>query len=89
MAKHTFEYDDETRAISAPGHKVSEIWGIIQGEQERRADWKRTYNAALPYALAAGYRNERSTPAHLAAAHELAALCADEAHGPLDDERGG
>jgi len=87
MAKYEFTYDDDTRAISASGVVVGEIWKIIQGERDRQERWHRTYNAVLGGLCS--NRGDRhgfieDADEMLSELERLAAESADARHGPLE-----
>ncbi len=90
MAKFAFEYDDETRQISGPGLKVSEIWNAICGELERQKRWHATRDAVLTGLYARGadtmYAHEARAIQALVVdlISKMASVAADRIHGRLD-----
>lgn len=79
-------YDDETRAITAVGLKVGEIWNVIAGEQERQNRWWATYNAALTGLLANSSSDDGSAE-YNDGCRRAARRMADAEHGPLSPKK--
>jgi hypothetical protein len=79
--KHTFEYDDETRSISGPGHLVNAVYKLVLDAQTERRTledrWWNTYNAALQ---GAAFIHDHD---NLAKVETTAAEIANRRHGKL------